>query len=781
VSDIVIKPGMVSRSPFFVSKKPAEFKQTVFYRGTEDFCHVEFPMSQPWLYVIPQQATIGGENDRGVRHLPIKIFVQPMHPSFPKQKDITAEIKVNCRTPSGRRALSIPIYLQDVQPIKDFEGVIAMDFGTSSTCVAYIEHHDGSATVKSVPFTDDGWPPKFDSVGSLLYFADHTNPAAPDYEIGTSAVQAWRGSGGNPDEDKPSNTTGDAGAGPSDDAPLSAFKYSVKRYLGTGRKTYVLNNRVKADMRPAFYDYEQLCAFVIQRVLAKTEDHLGRKIKQLVATYPTTFTTTQLEALKRAFGSVGFPGDALNLAYDEANAVTLDYFNQRLANNSVLVLKAVFPPPSYILTFDFGGGTLDITIIQLDIREAGPTHEIQTQVIGVAGARQFAGDNISLVLFKVLKATIALFIAESGSEPGDVENIDAYRGQLEDVRQEVETIRKRLASGQELTKEQEDKLNALLPTRYDPSSEGSNDRARRHFFELWDVAEAIKKKFGTPDKDGKYPDQVALDDAMVLGLARIAEYSGVPFDQAKDEIVIKRGMYEPIIAKPIRDALEKAKRLVPASEPLALAILSGNSSRLPIVRAMAQEILGLEPRNIHFDPEGCKVAVARGAAFARRNELVPTRIKYKLGNLLKSLPWDLGCRVGGAPFECFFERGTELPSLAPYVFVPPTETTILHLFSRLSKVDEKPEEIGYFDFSRPPAGRQMPPEVLKAVKAGQARQKQVTLGRKKKPDDPQLGKPITVWIDQDRQIFAEKDGKSFGLTYQNDDFPDDVNPYSGVH
>ena len=33
--------------------------------------------------------------------------------------------------------------------------------------------------------------------------------------------------------------------------------------------------------------------------------------------------------------------------------------------------------------------------------------------------------------------------------------------------------------------------------------------------------------------------------------------------------------------------------------------------------------------------------------FARRNDLVPSRIKYRLGNLLSRLPWDLGCRVEG--------------------------------------------------------------------------------------------------------------------------------------
>ena len=67
------------------------------------------------------------------------------------------------------------------------------------------------------------------------------------------------------------------------------------------------------------------------------------------------------------------------------------------------------------------------------------------------------------------------------------------------------------------------------------------------------------------------------------------------------------------------------------------------------------------------------IAAMMAGAFARRNELVPTRIKYKLGNLLKSLPWDVGVKVGGAPYELFFARGTELPTNVPYVFEPPTE------------------------------------------------------------------------------------------------------------
>ncbi len=771
MSDIVIKPGLVSRNPFFVSKKAAEFKQMFIYRGDEEFLHVEFPMATPWLYALPQQFTL----EPGAKSFAeVRIYVQPLHPAFPKDKNVEAEVRVSCRTPSGKRVLQIPVYLHDIQPIKDFEGVLAIDFGTSSSCVSYIEHHDGQAAVRTVAFLEDGSGPTHESVGSMIYFADHGNPVSPEYEIGQSAVLAWRGSGRGVED--AGGAQGEA-SGPSDDAPLSAFKYSVKRYLGTGKKTYVLNNRVNPQAKPVFYDYEQLSGFVIQRILSTAEDVLGRRITKVVATYPTTFTTTQLEALQRVFKNLGFQGDALNLAYDEANASTLSYFYDALSNNSVLVLKAIFPPPSFILTFDFGGGTLDITVIRVEIKEAGPTHEIATRIEGVAGARHFGGDNVSLVFYKLLKAKLALYIAEAGVEPTGVADPDAYRQNLDLLRDRADDVRRLIADGRPLGAELEGLIESVLPTRYDPTGEGG-DEPRRRFFEIWEKAEAIKKRFGTPDASGKYPETVPL--AADFGLVHVSDFCGVSF-LGVDDIEFRAAEWEAHVKGPIRDAIEKAKRLVPHGEPVALAILSGNSSRLPIVRRQVQEALGLSDQNIHFDPNGCKIAVAKGAAFARRNELVPTRIKYKIGNLLTSLPWDVGCRVGGAPFECFFERGTDLPTNTPYVFEPPTDASLLHILKRLSPQDEAPEEIGYFDFSRPPSGRPTPPDVQKAVKAGQARKRQKTLGRRKGDLDPPAGKPITVWIDRDRQVFAEKDGKSYALNYQPEDFPPEVDPFSGIH
>jgi len=38
-------------------------------------------------------------------------------------------------------------------------------------------------------------------------------------------------------------------------------------------------------------------------------------------------------------------------------------------------------------------------VVTIPLREEGARHEVQTQILGVAGARYFGGDNISLAMF----------------------------------------------------------------------------------------------------------------------------------------------------------------------------------------------------------------------------------------------------------------------------------------------------------------------------------------------------------------------------------------------
>lgn len=760
MADVEIRPGIITHDPFFVAPKPTRDRQTLIYKGDADWCHVSFPPVHPWLYVVPGEFQIGGENDDGTRHRDLAIYIQTDNPAFPRGKaSIETAIKVVVRTPGGIQNLQIPVYLRNIQPIPDFEGVFAMDFGTTSTCCAYIDHHDGSSTVQTIKFEDLGWRPRNDTVASMLYFNDATNASNPDYEIGFPAVQMW--------------TSGDA--------PITAFKYSVKRYLGTQAQTFVLNNRTNPQAKPVFYSYEQLAQFVVSRIISRAEEILKKRIRKVVATYPTTFSTPQFRAVERVFQNLGYAGDGLNMAWDEANAATLSYFYEEVRRNGIHTVKALLPSPAYVLTFDFGGGTTDITVIKVEISGGGggddETHSVSTDVIGVTGDKQLGGDNVTLEIFRVLKARVALHIAEAGVEPGAVDDIDRYRGAVSALRDEGDAIRKCLETGKLLDDRLARIVNDVLPTRY--SLEGSvDDQPRRHFYELWDVAELLKKKFGTRDEQTQqYPEELKLD----VPLPKISEYCGIDFSQV-DEVVVKKNDYEARLAPVIRTLLERAKRLLPDPQAgYSLAILAGNSSNLPIVRSLVREVLDMTDARIHFDPVDAKIAVAKGACFARRNELVPNVVKYELGSLLKKLPWDVGCKVEAAPFEQFFPRGTELPTTAPFVYKPKFDVKLLPISARLSTQDE-PEAIGYFDFGNPDGDKDAAP-MPAAVKKGLAQAKPGSGGDLKKPlgKGAQASPPITVWIDEDRRIGAEKGGKLYSFKPKPEVFPPEHDPFSGVH
>jgi len=182
---------------------------------------------------------------------------------------------------------------------------------------------------------------------------------------------------------------------------------------------------------------------------------------------------------------------------------------------------------------------------------------------------------------------------------------------------------------------------------------------------------------------------------------------------------------------------------------------------------------------IHFDPVDAKIAVAKGACFARRNELVPNVVKYELGSLLKKLPWEVGCKVEGAPFEPFFPRGADLPVAAPFVYKPKNDVKLLPISARLSAQDE-PEAIGYFDFTNPEGDKDSVPmpaatkKGLAQAKPGSEIKKPIGKGEKAPP-------AITIWVDEDRRIGAEKGGKLYAFHAKPEVFPPEHDPFSGVH
>jgi len=98
------------------------------------------------------------------------------------------------------------------------------------------------------------------------------------------------------------------------------------------------------------YSPQQLSAFVLQKVKKSVDDFLGEPISEAVITVPAYFNNKQRQATRDAGEIAGL--DVLRII-NEPTAAALAYAVRRTA-------------PSTIAVYDFGGGTFDISILDVD-------------------------------------------------------------------------------------------------------------------------------------------------------------------------------------------------------------------------------------------------------------------------------------------------------------------------------------------------------------------------------------------------------------------------------
>ena len=117
--------------------------------------------------------------------------------------------------------------------------------------------------------------------------------------------------------------------------------YSIKRHMGTSEK-------IKLGQKE--YTPEQISAFILQKLKKDAEESIGEEIKKVVITVPAYFTDAQRKATKAAGEIAGF--EVLRII-NEPTAAALAYGLDKKHSHNILV-------------FDLGGGTFDVSILELD-------------------------------------------------------------------------------------------------------------------------------------------------------------------------------------------------------------------------------------------------------------------------------------------------------------------------------------------------------------------------------------------------------------------------------
>jgi molecular chaperone DnaK len=250
------------------------------------------------------------------------------------------------------------------QKINIMSKVIGIDLGTTNSCVAVMEgnepvviaNSEGKRTTPSVVAFVEGGERK---VGDPAKRQAITNPRKTIYSIKRFMGSSY------------------------DESVREAGRVPYEVVKGDGNTP-----RVKIDDRN--YTPQEISAMVLQKMKKTAEDYLGHEVTEAVITVPAYFNDAQRQATKEA-GEIA--GLSVKRIINEPTAAALAYGLDKKAQDIKIVV------------FDCGGGTHDVSILELG--------EGVFEVLSTDGDTHLGGDDFDQVIIDWL---VQEFKNENGNQ-----------------------------------------------------------------------------------------------------------------------------------------------------------------------------------------------------------------------------------------------------------------------------------------------------------------------------------------------------------------------------
>ncbi len=396
--ETIFVPARARTFRYLLEVKPAtiRFQQAVAKRlysatlrignsGTTDVEIIAIEADQPWISIVSRATTFTllCDTSAGQRPKDPTTFAKAFDLKIvcnPKNLDVGKHRGTVTIRPYGQEPLFVHVDIDMVQP-KPYGDYIGIDFGTTNSVVAV--WNQGNHTIELVhdETSEDHLIP------SVLVFDD-----AETYKIGQAARN-------------------EAGA-----APDRTIR-SIKRVMG-----------YETDRR--FFDRTfsaaQIAALIIARLVQLAEQKLhgdsGRvyDIRKAIITVPANFYDLQIRDVLEACECAGLDtedhrvqraakttaeliGEAVNagIILDEPSAAVLYYIDYlRRARNTSEITRVIDSDRGLtLLVFDYGGGTLDVSVANVTRVNGGATG---LRILANMGDNAIGGDTIDLIIMKEL-------------------------------------------------------------------------------------------------------------------------------------------------------------------------------------------------------------------------------------------------------------------------------------------------------------------------------------------------------------------------------------------
>ena len=306
---------------------------------------------------------------------------------------------------------------------------------------------------------------------------------------------------------------------------------SIKRFMGSryteianriGRASYNVvkgdNDTVRVNIEGRLYTPQELSAMVLQKMKKTAEDYLGQEVTEAVITVPAYFNDSQRQATKEA-GEIA--GLKVRRIINEPTAASLAYgLDKRDKDQTIAV-------------YDLGGGTFDISILELGdgIFEVKSTN----------GDTQLGGDDFDEVIidwlasefqreerFDLRKDPMALQRLKEAAEKAKIELSSSNETEINlPYITAVDGIPKHLVK--RLTRAKFEQLaDALVERTLTPCRDALKDAGLRTSdidevilvggsTRIPRIQEAVEKFFGKKSNRGVNPDEVVAIGAAIQG------------------------------------------------------------------------------------------------------------------------------------------------------------------------------------------------------------------------------------------------------------------------